>query len=87
MWRRSFLRISWRVYDFSIEELRQLDLGAGLSKKTLLIRSLRSKFCLQIGLNFVVPIPTLGEALEFTNSNHWWVNIEIKMPAAHLLMR
>lgn len=69
----------WRVYDFSIEELRQLDFGSWFIEKDPFDQIAQEQILPADWTEFRgAAIPTLGEALEFTNSNHWWVNIEIK---------
>ena len=69
----------WSVYDFSLAELQQLDFGSWfvesdpfdqIAQENLTPRDLE--------IYQGVRIPTLQEALEFTQSNQWWVNVEIK---------
>lgn len=69
----------WSVYEFSLEELRQLDFGSWFveSDPFGLIAQEEISSAELAGFNGV-SLPTLREALEFTKSNHWWVNIEIK---------
>ena len=72
-------RSPWSVYDFSLEDLKKLDLGSWF---------VDSDPFEQIAQGIVPPgivneyvgehIPTLREALIYTKNNQWWVNIEIK---------
>jgi glycerophosphoryl diester phosphodiesterase len=72
-------RQPWSVYDFTFEELKNLDYGSWFIDE--------DPFG-QIALGLVSKadvkkyqgeqIPTLREALVFTKDNDWWVNIEIK---------
>jgi len=72
-------RSPWSVYDFSLEDLKKLDLGSWF---------VDSDPFEQIALGIVSSeniaeykgesIPTLREALIYTKENQWWVNIEIK---------
>jgi len=72
-------RSPWSVYDFSLEDLKKLDLGSWF---------VDSDPFEQIALGIISSeniaeykgesIPTLREALIYTKENQWWVNIEIK---------
>jgi len=72
-------RSPWSVYDFSLEDLKKLDVGSWF---------VDSDPFKQIALGIVSSeniaeykgesIPTLREALIYTKDNQWWVNIEIK---------
>ncbi len=72
-------RRPWRVHEFTLDEIRQLDFGswfaeqdpfgqiaAGVVTKTDLVNYSQE------------PAPTLQEALYFTREHEWLVNIEIK---------
>jgi glycerophosphoryl diester phosphodiesterase len=70
---------SWSVYDFSMEELDQLDFGSWFIESDPFEQIAQEQISVaDINAFHGVSIPTLREALEFTKSNHWWVNIEIK---------
>ncbi|MBW6466341.1 MAG: hypothetical protein K0B06_07560 [Brevefilum sp.] len=69
----------WSVYDFSLDELQQLDFGSWFVESDPFDQIAQGNLTANdIQAYQGVKIPTLQEALEFTQSNHWWVNIEIK---------
>jgi glycerophosphoryl diester phosphodiesterase len=72
-------RAPWTVYEFSLEELKQLDFGSWFVesdpfKQAALGNLTEAELNSYAGL----PITTLSEALQFTKDNDWWVNVEIK---------
>ncbi len=72
-------RKPWKVYDFTLEELKSLDAGSwygiadpfGQIRAGIVSQEIVKRFA---GLR----IPTLREALELTKNLDWRVNIEIK---------
>lgn len=72
-------RETWSVYDFTLDELKQLDLGSWFVdtdpfeqiKQGIISETEAASYR---GLQ----IDTLEEALSYTKENNWWVNIEIK---------
>jgi glycerophosphoryl diester phosphodiesterase len=72
-------RRPWRVYDFSLDELRRLDFGTWFVKEDPFKQASDGNISTVELESFVgASIPTLREALVFTKDNQWWVNIEIK---------
>jgi glycerophosphoryl diester phosphodiesterase len=69
----------WSVYDFSLDELQQLDFGSWFVESDPFEQIAQGNLTANdIEAYQSVKIPTLREALEFTQSNQWWVNVEIK---------
>lgn len=72
-------RQPWSVYDFSLDELQQLDFGSWFVESDPFDQIAQGEISPNdLEIYTGVRIPTLHEALVFTQSNHWWVNIEIK---------
>lgn len=72
-------RSPWSVYDFTIEELKKLDLGSWFVESDPFDQISQGIISSENVDEYVgEPIPTLREALIFTKDNNWWVNIEIK---------
>jgi glycerophosphoryl diester phosphodiesterase len=69
----------WSVYDFSLDEFQQLDFGSWFVESDPFEQIAQGNLTANdIEAYQSVKIPTLREALEFTQSNQWWVNVEIK---------
>ncbi|GAP13511.1 glycerophosphoryl diester phosphodiesterase [Longilinea arvoryzae] len=76
-------RRPWSVWTFALAELRQLDFGSWYAEKDPFSQVRAGAVSAGELARFKgAPIPTLREALEFTRSHQWRVNIEIK-DAAH----
>ncbi|SMX53823.1 Glycerophosphoryl diester phosphodiesterase [Brevefilum fermentans] len=72
-------RKPWSVYEFSLAELQQLDFGRWFVESDPFGQISEGNVAASDVEAFRgTKIPTLENALEFTRSNHWWVNIEIK---------
>lgn len=72
-------RKPWSVYEFSLQELRQLDFGTWFVTTDPFGQARAGNIsAAELEAFKGLPIPTLREALAFTRDNHWWVNIEIK---------
>lgn len=69
----------WSVYDFRLEELRQLDFGSWFVESDPFEQGAQGNITSdEMEAYRGVRLPTLREALQFTKDNDWWVNIEIK---------
>jgi glycerophosphoryl diester phosphodiesterase len=69
----------WSVYDFTLGELQQLDFGSWFVESDPFDQIAQENLTpSDLEIYQGVKIPTLQEALEFTRSNQWWVNVEIK---------
>lgn len=72
-------RRPWTVYDFSLDELRQLDFGSWFVQADPFEQAAEGKITAEELQSYAgLPITTLEEALQFTREHDWWVNIEIK---------
>ncbi len=72
-------RKPWSVYEFSLAELEQLDFGSWFVESDPFGQISQENVAASDLENYRgTRIPKLEEALEYTQSNHWWVNIEIK---------
>ncbi|HOE70913.1 MAG TPA: glycerophosphodiester phosphodiesterase family protein [Brevefilum sp.] len=72
-------RKPWSVYEFSLAELQQLDFGSWFVESDPFGQISQGNVAASDLENYRgTRIPKLEEALEYTKSNHWWVNIEIK---------
>ncbi len=72
-------RAPWSVYDFRLEELRQLDFGSWFVESDPFGQIAQGNVPADdLEVYRGVTLPTLREALLFTKDNAWWVNIEIK---------
>lgn len=72
-------RAPWRIETFSLAELRQLDFGGWYADADPFGQLRSGAVSSLVAQNFRgAPIPTLREALVFTQDNHWRVNVEIK---------
>lgn len=72
-------RKPWSVYEFSLAELQQLDFGSWFVESDPFGQISQGNVAASDLENYRgTRIPKLEEALEYTQSNHWWVNIEIK---------
>ena len=72
-------RSPWSVYDFTIDELKKLDVGSWFVESDPFEQiSLGNVSSENVDEYIGEPLPTLREALVFTKDNQWWVNIEIK---------
>jgi glycerophosphoryl diester phosphodiesterase len=72
-------RQPWSVYDFTLDELKQLDFGSWFVESDPFEQAAQSKLSADELDSYVgLPITTLAEALQFTRDSQWWVNIEIK---------
>jgi glycerophosphoryl diester phosphodiesterase len=72
-------RNPWSVYDFSLDDLQQLDFGSWFVESDPFEQIAKENLTPNdLELYQGIRIPTLQEALEFTQSNQWWVNVEIK---------
>lgn len=72
-------RKPWNVYHFSFDELRRLDAGSWYANTDPFgeIASGRVKTA-DLASFKAIRLPTFEEALEFTKSRNWRVNVEIK---------
>jgi glycerophosphoryl diester phosphodiesterase len=69
----------WLVYDFTMDELLQLDFGSWFVASDPFGQAAESQITAAELDSYVgLHITTLAEALQFTKDNDWWVNIEIK---------
>jgi glycerophosphoryl diester phosphodiesterase len=72
-------REPWSVYDFTLEELQQLEFGSWFVESDPFDQIAQGNLSpSDLERYQMIRIPTLQEALEFTRSNQWWVNVEIK---------
>ena len=72
-------RKPWEVWTFSLAELRSLDFGTWFLETDPFKQIQAGAVSLEEQAAYAgEPIPTLREALEFTQQNGWKVNIEIK---------
>lgn len=72
-------RQPWSVYDFSLDELLQLEFGSWFVESDPFDQIAQENLTpSDLEIYQGIRIPTLQEALEFTQSNQWWVNVEIK---------
>ena len=72
-------REPWSVYDFSLDELQQLEFGSWFGESDPFDQIAQENLTpSDLERYQVIRIPTLQEALEFTQTNQWWVNVEIK---------
>ncbi len=72
-------RAPWRIETFTLAELRQLDFGAWYVESDPFGQMRAGAVSSPAAENFRgASIPTLREALVFTQAHHWRVNVEIK---------
>ena len=72
-------RMPWKIETFSFAELRKLDFGSWYIQTDPFKQIKTGVVTEDAQQKFVnLPIPTLREALTFTKTNHWRVNVEIK---------
>lgn len=72
-------RSPWSVYDFTLEELKQLDFGSWFLESDPFGQAADARISeTELQAYVGLPVTTLREALEYTKDNNWWVNIEIK---------
>ncbi len=72
-------RLPWKVQDFTLEEVRQLDCGSWFVEHDPFQQIAAGNVsAAELESYKGEKAPTLREALEFTRDNHWAVNIEIK---------
>lgn len=72
-------RSPWSVYEFTIDELRQLDFGSWFVESDPFQQAAQGNISkAELDSYLDLPPTTLKEALQFTKDNAWWVNIEIK---------
>jgi glycerophosphoryl diester phosphodiesterase len=72
-------RQSWSVYDFTLDELKQLDFGSWFVESDPFEQAAQAKLSANDLKSYVgLPLTTLADALQFTSDNQWWVNVEIK---------
>jgi glycerophosphoryl diester phosphodiesterase len=72
-------RAPWKVADFTLKEICQLDFGSWFNQKDPFKQIAAGNVPKAEQESYVgEPAPTLREALAFTKENHWKVNIEIK---------
>ncbi|MGH2619866.1 MAG: glycerophosphodiester phosphodiesterase [Anaerolineales bacterium] len=69
-------REPWLLKDFTLAELRQLDFGSWFNSSTPPGSNPGDPAA--VGDYTAEPIPTLREALDFTRSHNWQVDIELK---------
>ncbi|MCL4562901.1 MAG: glycerophosphodiester phosphodiesterase [Chloroflexi bacterium] len=73
------LRAPWTASAFTLDELRQLDFGSWFNRTDPFKQIAAGAVSEQDQQSYVgAKIPTLREALEFTQDHHWRVNVEIK---------
>ncbi len=72
-------RRPWKVHDFTLDEIRQLDFGSWFAREDP-FGQIRSGSTTPAELERFggLQAPTLAEALELTRRHHWCVNVEIK---------
>jgi glycerophosphoryl diester phosphodiesterase len=72
-------RFFWKVDQFSLEEIKQLDAGSWYLKKDP-FSEIKNGTVTAVEQNRMIgePFPTLREALQFTKDKEWSVNVEIK---------
>lgn len=78
-------RAPWRVSDFTLAEIKQLDTSIPFIRKDPFEQIAAG----QISADDLVaiqgePIPSLQEALQFTRDHSWRVNVEIKLPSPEM---
>ena len=72
-------RYPWRVRDFTLEEIKQLDAGSWFIEADPFGEIAAGNVLPEELENYRgEPVPTLREALEFTKEHKWWVNVELK---------
>jgi glycerophosphoryl diester phosphodiesterase len=72
-------RKPWKVNSFTLEELRQLDFGSWFVSSDPFKQIKEGNVSGEEQAKFTgEPIPTLEEALVFTQKNNWQINVEIK---------
>jgi glycerophosphoryl diester phosphodiesterase len=72
-------RKPWSVYEFTLAELQQLDFGSWFVEADPFEQISQGQISPSDATLYQgVQIPTLREALLYTQSNQWWVNVEIK---------
>ena len=72
-------RSPWSVYDFTYDELTQLEFGSWFVDSDPFDQIAQGQISdADIKHYQSEQIPTLREALLYTKDNHWWVNVEIK---------
>lgn len=72
-------RSSWLVKDFTLVELMELDAGSWFIETDSFKQIKEGNVSIEDQQSYVdEKIPTLREALEFTQKNEWWIDIEVK---------
>lgn len=72
-------RQPWSVYDFTLDELNQLDFGSWFVESDPFQQAAQDKLSEDDLKSYLgLPLTTLADALQFTSDNQWWVNVEIK---------
>ncbi|MBU0493685.1 MAG: glycerophosphodiester phosphodiesterase [Chloroflexi bacterium] len=72
-------RIPWRVWEFTLIEIQQLDCGSWFNQSDPFGQIAAGQVSADDVRAYVgEPTPTLRQALEFTRDNHWRVNVELK---------
>ncbi|MEW5957297.1 MAG: glycerophosphodiester phosphodiesterase family protein [Chloroflexota bacterium] len=72
-------RRPWRVADFTLAEIRQLDFGSWFNRQDPFGQIAAGQVSAADLARYAgEPAPTLAEALAFTRQHHWRVNVEIK---------
>ncbi len=83
-------RAPWKAADFTFEEVRKLDFGSWFNRKDPFKQIAAGNVLPADQVSYVgEPVPTLREALLFTQENQWKVNVEIKNlvgPEGHALI-
>lgn len=75
-------RAPWRVADFSLDEIRDLDAGSWFLEDDPFGRIAAGEVPEDALASYAgEPVPTLREALGFVDVNDWLIDIEIKVPA------
>jgi glycerophosphoryl diester phosphodiesterase len=73
-------RNPWAVYEFTIEELNQLDFGSWFVESDPFEQAAQSQIAdAELETYVGLPVTTLREAMQYTKDNNWWANIEIKV--------
>ena len=73
-------RQKWWVHQFTLAELRQLDFGSWFNEQDPFGQITAGNLSqAELDRNVGEPMPTLREALAFTQDNDWRVNVEIKI--------
>lgn len=72
-------REPWAVHTFTLAELRRLDCGSWFNSRDPYGQIAAGRVTPEMQASYVgIPLPTLAEALLFTQDHDWYINVEIK---------